>query len=146
MSGELVRHALHTPSWTRRNRWGLLALPLALAAALAGSSDRVKLYFWDEGLRQAQRAEQGAWLDFRNTYSDSEGEHPLEVKVRLDAVRPASTLWQSTSPLQLPAGTQAVEVELSLEADPDLPLSVCRLAVRVAEGTRYDYLSTVGSA
>ena len=146
MSEGMIRHALHTPSWTRRNRWGLLALPLALVAALAASSDRVKLYFWDEGLRQPQRAAQGAWLDFRNTYSDSDGEHPLEVKVRLDAVRPASTLWQSESPLQLPAGTQAVEVELSLEADPDLPLSICRLAVRDAEGTRYDYLSTIGSA
>jgi len=146
VTGGMIRHALHTPSWTRRNRWGLVALPLALVTALAASSDRVKLYFWDEGLRQPQRAAQGTWLDFRDTYSDSEGEHPMAVKVRLDAVRPASTLWQSTSPLQLPAGTQAVEVELSLEADPDLPLSVCRLAVRDAEGTRYDYLSTVGSA
>jgi len=142
----MVRHALHAPSWTRRNRWGLLALPLALAAALAGSSDRVKLYFWDEGLRQAQRAEQGGWLDFRDTYSDSEGEHPLAVKVRLDGVRPATALWRSASPLELAPGTQALEVELSLEADPRLPLSICKLAVRDAGGTRYDYLSTIGSS
>ena len=146
MSVGMIRHALHTPSWTRRNRWGLVALPLALVTALAASSDRVRLYFWDEGLRQAQRAEQGAWLDFRNTYSDSEGEHPLAVKVRLDGVRPATALWRSASPLELAPGTQALEVELSLEADPRLPLSICKLAVRDAGGTRYDYLSPIGGS
>ena len=122
MSGELVRHARHTPTWLRRNRWGLLALPFALVASLAASSDRVKLYFWDEDLHQPHRAVQGAWLDFRDTYSDSNGEHPMQVKVQLEGVREATGLWQSTSPLDLPAGTQAVEVELSLEADPRLPL------------------------
>lgn len=143
MSG-MIRHSLHNPSWTRRNRWGLLALPLALAAALAASSDRVELYFWDEGLRRPQHAAQGAWLDFRDTYSDSEGKHPLRVRVRLDGVRPATSLWTSTSPLDLPPGTQALEVDLSLAADPGLPLSICRLAVRDAAGTRYDYLGTIG--
>jgi hypothetical protein len=146
VSGELVRHALHAPTWTRRNRWGLLALPFALVAALAASSDRVKLYFWDEGLHQPHRAVQGAWLDFRDTYSDSDGEHPLEVKVRLDGVREAIALWQSPSPLELPAGARAVEVELSLEADPKLPLSTCKLAVRDAGGTRYEYLTDIGGA
>jgi hypothetical protein len=42
---EAVRHARYPPSWWRHNRWGLLLLPLALLAALVGSSDRVHLYF-----------------------------------------------------------------------------------------------------
>ena len=123
-----------------------LALPLALAAALAASSDRVKLYFWDEGLREPQRAAQGDWLDFRHTYTDSEGEHPLEVRVRLDSVAPATTGWNSTTPLELAPGTKAVAVSLSLEADPGLPLAGCKLAVRDAAGTRYEYLTEIGGS
>ena len=144
MTAAAIRHALYAPGWTRRNRWGLVALPLALAAALVASSDRVKLYFWDEGLHQPQRGTQGAWLDFRDTYTDSEGEHPLAVRVRLDSVAPATSGRMATTPLELPPGTKAVTVSLSLEADPALPLSGCRLAVRDAAGTRYDYLSEIG--
>ena len=144
MTTAAIRHALYAPGWTRRNRWGLLVLPFALAAALVGSSDRVRLYFWDEGLHQPQRAPQGAWLAFGDTYHDSEGEHPLKVRIRLDSVAPATTGWTSTTPVDLPPGTKAVAVSLTLEADPSLPLSVCRLAVRDAEGNRYDYLTEVG--
>jgi hypothetical protein len=141
-----IRHALYTPGWGRRNRWGLLALPVALAAALVASSDRLQLYFWDEGLHQPQRGTQGEWLAYSDTYNDSEGEHPLKVRIRLDSVTPATTGWTSTTPLDLAPGTKAVAVSLSLEADPRLPLAVCRLAVRDAEGTRYDYLSDIGGS
>jgi hypothetical protein len=146
VSRDAIRHALHKPTWLGLNRWGLVGLPFALAAALAASSDRVQLYFWNEDLRRPQQAVQGSWLDYRGTYEDSEGEHQLAVRLRLDGVRPASTLWRSELPLELPEGTQAVEVELSLEADPQLPLSICKLAVRDADGTRYDYLSDIGGA
>jgi hypothetical protein len=146
VTAAVIRHAIHRPGWTRRNWWGLVALPVALAAALAASSDRVKLYFWDEGLREPQRAAQGDWLDFRHTYTDSEGEHPLEVRVRLDSVAPATSGWNSTTPLELAPGTKAVAVSLSLEADPDLPLAGCKLAVRDAAGTRYEYLTEIGGS
>jgi hypothetical protein len=141
-----IRHALYAPGWTRRNRWGLLALPFALAAALVASSDRVQLYFWDEGLHQPQGAAQGAWLAYGAAYHASEGEHPLKVRIRLDSVAPATTGWTSTTPLDLPPGTKAVAVSLSLEADPQLPLSVCRLAVRDTAGNRYDYQTSVGGS
>ena len=144
----VIRHALHRPGWTRRNRWGLLALPLALAAALAASSDRVKLYFWDEGLRQPQRAAQGDVAGLPATRytrqrgrAPAQGEgaagrraaggHAVAVDVAARSCRPArrrsrwSSAWRPT---------------------PDLPLSACRLAVRDAEGTRYDYLAELGSA
>lgn len=145
MTAAAIRHALYTPGWTRRNRWGLVALPLALAAALVASSDRVQLYFWDEDLHQPQRAAQGAWLAFGDSYHDSEGEHPLDVRIRLDSVEPATTGWTATTPLDLAPGTKAVEVTLSLEADPQLPLRVCRLSVRDTGGNRYDYLTEVGN-
>lgn len=149
MSGDDVagdrpqRHALRGSGWSRRNRWGLATLPLAVVAALVASSDRVQLYFWEEGLRRPQSAVQGSWVDFRDTYTDAEGEHVREVRVRLDGVEPATTPWESTEPVELPPGTRALTVRLSLTAGPDLPLSVCSLAVRDADGTRYDYLSGV---
>ncbi len=139
-----LRHALHTPGWGLRNLWGLLALPLAAVAALVASSDRVQLYFWEEGLYRPTSGALGQWVSFQDSYTDSKGKHPLLVRVRLDAVQPATTPWLSTEPLELPPGTKAVAVTLSLEADPDLPLSVCTLALRDAAGTRYDYLPTFG--
>jgi hypothetical protein len=105
----------------------------------------VQLYFWEEGLHRPQHAAQSDWLTYRQPYSDSNGDHELRVRVRLDGVTEATGLWSSSSELQLPAGTQAVKVSLSFEADPKLPLSTCKLAVRDAAGTRYEYLSGIDS-
>jgi hypothetical protein len=140
-----LRHAIHAPGWTRRNRWGLLALPLAALAALAASSDRVQLYFWEEGLHHPTSGRTGQWVSFQDAYNDSNGDHQRLVRVRLDSVQPATTPWLSTSPLRLPPGSKAFTVTLSLEADPDLPLSVCNLAIRDADRNRYDYLRDFGS-
>ena len=140
-----LRHAIHAPGWTRRNRWGLLALPLAAVAALAASSDRVQLYFWEEGLHHPTSGRTGQWVSFQDSYNDSNGDHQRLVRVRLDSVQPAATPWLSTSPLRLPPGSKAFTVTLSLEADPDLPLSVCSLAIRDADRNRYDYLRGFGS-
>jgi hypothetical protein len=139
-----LRHAIHAPGWGLRNLWGLLALPLATAAALVASSDRVQLYFWEEGLRRPTSGPSGQWVSFQDSYTDSNGDHQRLVRVRLDTVRPTTTPWLSSSPLQLPPGTRALAVTLSLEADPNLPLSVCSLAIRDADGNRYDYLRAFG--
>jgi hypothetical protein len=139
-----LRHASHRPGWGRANRWGLLALPLAIVAALGASSDRVQLYFWEKGLRHPTSGVAAQWVSFRDQYSDSNGDHQRLVRVRLDAVRPATEPWSSTSALQLPPGSKAVAVTLSLQADSKLPLSVCSLALRDAAGNRYDYQRSFG--
>jgi hypothetical protein len=141
-----LRHALRRPGWSRRNRWGLLVLPLATAAALAGSSDRVQLYFWEGGLHHATAGPAGQWVSFHDSYTDSNGPHERRVRVRLDSVRPATTPWHTTDPLRLGPGSTALAVTLTLEADVDLPLSVCSLGLRDGAGTRYDYLPGVGDA
>jgi hypothetical protein len=139
-----LRHALHRPGWSRRNRWGLLVLPLAVAAALAGSSDRVQLYFWESGLHHPTSGSAGQWVSFADDYTDSNGTHQRQLRVRLDSVRPVTAPWQSTDPFRLPPASRAVAVTLSLEADAGLPLSTCSLGLRDAAGTRYDYLPTLG--
>jgi hypothetical protein len=135
-----LRHALRAPGWLGRNRWGLVTLPLAAVAALVASSDRVALYFWDQEPRLARTAQQGQWVDFRDPYTDSDGEHLREVRVRLDAVAPASQPWESTGSMDLPPGSKALSVQLSMAAAPEVPLSVCKLVLRDADGTRYEYL------
>ena len=61
------------------------------------------------------------------------------MQVRLDHVGDATTLPDG---LELPAGARAVQVDLTLSADPDVVLTGCSLAVRDAAGTRYDYVSS----
>lgn len=130
-------------SWWRRNRWALLGLPLALAAALLASSDRVSSYFWHAGLHAPDRAQAGVWLEHRDlVFSDASGEAgevPIEVAVRLDGTAPATDGWEATEPLTLPDGARAIRVDLTLRADPDEPLRGCFLALRDVDGTRYDY-------
>lgn len=125
------------PGWWRRNRWGLIALPLAVAASLGASSDRVRAYYWQDGLHDAQTAEQGAWLGFRSTSFDADGEHPLDVDVRLDSVEEVP-VPVGIDPLDVPAGARLVQVGLSFRAEPDVPLIGCTVALVDTDGTRYE--------
>ena len=126
-------------SWSRRNRWALIALVPALALALLASSDRVSTYYWSADLRDARHADQDEWLEHRDRVPDMSGERPIDVAVRLDGVTRTDTAWESISELVLPPGARAVRVELTLRADPGEPVRGCALAVRDADGTRYDY-------
>lgn len=131
-------------TWWARNRWGVVGLPVALVAALLASSDRVATYWWEPGLQQPQTAEEDFWLDYRDTVEDAEGEHPLEVRIRLDSLSPVTAGWGDAGELVLPDGARAVAVGLSFEADPSMLLSGCSLALRDEDGNRYDYLSGAG--
>lgn len=126
-------------SWWRRNRWALIALLPALALALLASSDRVSALYWSADLHDARRGTQGEWLDHHDLLATASGDRPVDVAVRLDGVTRTDTGWESSSDLVLPPGTRAVRVDLTLRADPDEPLRGCTLAVRDADGTRYDY-------
>ncbi|WP_449515122.1 hypothetical protein [Cellulomonas sp.] len=126
--------------WWRRNRWALVALPVALLLVLIGAGDRVRTLWWEDDLRQSTTAEPGATVAFHQQVLDGAGDPmPIDVRVRLDAVGTATTLPED---MKLPAGTHAVQVDLTLSADPDVALVNCQLAVRDAAGTRYDYLSS----
>ena len=125
--------------WWRRNRWALAGLPLALAAALVASSHRVSSFYWTSGLHDARPGPQGVWLEHRDLLLDASGEVPVTVEVRLEGVADTTEPWESSVPFTLPHGTRAVRVDLTLRATPDAPLRACSLAVRDADGTRYDY-------
>ena len=126
-------------TWWRRNRWALLALLPALALALVASSDRVSASYWTADLHDARPGTQGEWVEHRDAVPVPGGEQSITMAVRLDGVSDTDQGWESSSPLSLPPGAHGVRVDLSLRAAPDEPLVTCQLAVRDADGTRYDY-------
>lgn len=133
-----------TDGWWRRNRWALAALPLALALTVVAAGDRVRTLWWEQDLRRPTAVAPGATATFHQDVRDGlGGTVPIEVRVGLDGVADARTLPDG---LQLPPGTRAVQVDLTLTADPDVVLVGCHLAVRDAAGTRYDYVSNGWSA
>lgn len=133
---------MRPPSWWRRNRWGLVALPVAVAAALAASSYRVEDYWWLEKPRDLVEAGGGEWVTFSASQYDRTGDVPFTVRVRLDGVRAAEAPLGEDDALEPPDGVQAVAVDLSLSAEPDVPLAGCTLVVRDAAGTEYAYQSS----
>lgn len=131
---------MSAPGWWRRNRWGLVALPVALAAALTASSYRVEDQWWLTGSRVAVRAEQGVWAEFSATLLDRTGDVPITLQARLDEVRPAEVPFGGyDDELSVPPGAQALAVVLDFQAEPDVPLVSCRLSLVDAEGTEYAY-------
>ena len=126
------------PGWWRRNRWALLALPFALVLALVAAGDRVNTLWWQQDLRRPVTAgTDGAVELHQRIYDGQGGTLPIDVQVRLDGVDDPTTLPDR---MTLPPGTRAVQVDLTLSADPDVVLRGCSLAVRDADGTRYDYI------
>ncbi|GIG40057.1 hypothetical protein [Cellulomonas phragmiteti] len=130
--------------WWHRNRWALVALPLALALVVVASGDRVRSLWWEQGLHRPTSAAPGATVTFHQDLRDGlGGTFPLDVEVRLDGVGDAADLPDG---LELPPGSRAVQVDLTLGADPDVVLVGCRLAVRDTAGTRYDYVANAWGA
>ena len=131
--------------WWRRNRWALAALPVVLALTLVAAGDRVRTLWWEQDLRVPTTV--GGGHDRSTSTSGSTtaygGTLPIDVQVHLDGVGDATTLPED---MELPDGTRAVQVDLTLSADPDVVLTGCSLAVRDAAGTRYDYVSNAWGA
>ncbi|NUU17895.1 hypothetical protein HP550_11610 [Cellulomonas humilata] len=127
-------------TWWRRNRWALVALPVALALALVAAGDRVRTLWWEQDLRQPVTAGEGGTAELhQRVYDGSGGTLPVDVQVRLDGVADATVLPED---MELPTGTRAVRVDLTLSADPDVVLTGCSVAVRDASGTRYEYVAS----
>jgi hypothetical protein len=117
---------------------------VALALTLVAAGDRVRTLWWEQDLRMPVTVASGATGTFhQRVYDGLGGTLPVDVRVRLDGVGEATTLPRD---LELPDGTRAVQVDLTLSADPDVVLAGCQLAVRDAAGTRYEYESLAWGA
>ena len=126
-------------SWLRRNRWWLVALPLAVALAAVASAYQVKLFWYDADLRHAMAtAEPGEFVTVTDDYSDPFGETSRTLRVRLTGVDTTPTWPTLDGEALTPAGTQAVVVRLEFEADPGETLNYCNVTVEDTEGRRYE--------
>ena len=70
--------------WLRRNRWWLLALPVALALALASAAYRINDLWFENGWHRVDATvEQGRFVTTRATvYSFDEKPTPADLRVR----------------------------------------------------------------
>ncbi|MDO9379600.1 MAG: hypothetical protein Q7T56_12195 [Nocardioidaceae bacterium] len=125
--------------WLRRNRWGLvLVLPLVVVALLASSS-RLLVYWWDPGFHEGATAGADGVVSFAGEYDDGFQQYPVEADLRLDGVTKvdAVTGGARPGPVTVPDGAQLWRVDLHVEADPDIALGGCNLALVDDAGTRW---------
>lgn len=128
------------PGWWRRNRWGLLALPLVAGLAVAGNGIRADDYWWNRDLRQATSGTQGEFVRYQQDYFDALGETSRTLEVRLDGVAEVTSIPASYGdPQPVPDGFRALRVDLSFRADPDQSVYGCQLGLLGRNGDRYEF-------
>jgi hypothetical protein len=134
-------------SWLRRNRWGLLALPVAAALAVGANAQRLHDYWWDEDLRHAAATgDQGEWVTWSDSFSDAAGDGTRTFRVKVTGSESTGAVEDSSGDLielNLPADLTAWQVTMDFEAEPDQVLFGCRLALLDDNGNRYAFLPKV---
>ncbi|MEO6791168.1 MAG: hypothetical protein ABI249_00050 [Ornithinibacter sp.] len=73
--------------WLRRNRFGLLALPLVAALAVAANGIRLDDDWWNTGLRSATSGTQGEFVRYQQGFTDALGTTSRTLRVRVDGIR-----------------------------------------------------------
>ncbi len=134
------------PSWLRRNRWGLVSLPVVAVLAVGANAYRLGDYWWDRDLRTATVGEAGELVSYTDEYDDALGTTSRSFRVRVGELAPtrSTTSTLGDEPVVVPEGAQALVVPLRFEADPDQSLYGCNLALEDTDGNRYvfDYSMT----
>jgi hypothetical protein len=130
-------------SWLRRNRWGLLALPVAVALAVGANAQRLHDYWWDQDLRhKAATGGQGEWVTWSDDFSDAVGDGTRTFRVKVtEKGSPVSP--DELADLELPSDAVGMRVAMDFEAEPDQVLFGCRMALLDDEGNRYLYRAIV---
>ncbi|MED5814777.1 hypothetical protein VST63_20650 [Mycolicibacterium sp. 050232] len=136
-------------AWLRRNRWGLLALPLATVAAISANAQRLHDYWWDQDLRRAAATgSAGQWVSWTDSFSDAMGPGTRTLQVKVTDAGPTDVVQSRRGPkaVSLPSDLTGWGVTLDFKAAGDQVLSGCRLALLDTEGNRYLYQMTIGDA
>jgi hypothetical protein len=131
----------------RRNRWGLLALPVAAVLAVGVNSQRLQDYWWDRDLRHAAATGgQNEWVTWSDSFSDATGEATRTFRVKVTGAEPTDIAEAASEPeeLELPSDVTGMRIEMEFEAAPDQVLFGCRLALLDDDGNRYVYRPGLG--
>ena len=135
-------------SWLRRNRWGLLALPVAATLAAGANSQRIHDYWWDQYLRHAAvTGDRGAWVTWSDDFTDANGPATRTFRVKVTGSEATGTAISSGEPaeLELPSDVTGWQVTMDFEAAPDQVLFGCRMALLDDNGNRYVYRPVVNT-
>lgn len=136
MSGARLR------AWWRRNRWGLLALPLLTVALVLASGYRVDR-FWDPyHPTEPVPGVAGQPLTFTDTLEDRTGEIPVELSITAGPTRQVQAYRDAqgqTLFFPVETGTVVWQTDLTITADPDTVLTSCtaRLVDEQERSTTY---------
>ncbi|HUP99477.1 MAG TPA: hypothetical protein VM093_03370 [Aeromicrobium sp.] len=140
----MTGHPTHTAAargWLRRNRWWLIALPLALAVALASAAYRVNDFWWENGWHRADATvDQGTFVTTRATvYSFDDKPRRVGLRVRLGEVTRTGEMRNPLGEaLPLPPSATGVRLRLDFEAVKGKPAPYCTVYVVDTGGSRYE--------
>ncbi len=130
------------PTWWRRNRRALIALPVVAALTAGATSERLLGLWLPGGPHRAQVVHAGVATDYAGTYEDFLGEHDRRVRVTIyDPVEDPglSALDVDYEDEPLPSNARVWRVDVKYQADPDLPLFGCDAALVAQDGSRVLY-------
>jgi hypothetical protein len=125
-------------AWLRRNRWGLIALPITAVLAVGANAQRLQDYWWDADLRHAAATgDLDQWVTWTGSFSDATGESTRSFRVKVTATDPPDR--GEVAKLKLPSELTGIRVTMDFEAAPDQVLFGCRMALLDTDGNRYLY-------
>lgn len=126
--------------WLRRNRGWLVALPVALALALASAAYRVNDLWYENGWHRVDATvDEGEFVTTRAlVYSFDEQPKRADLRVRLGSVRRGDDLRDTLGgELDMPPGLVGVQLGLDFEAVKGRPAPYCTVFVVDEAGNRY---------
>lgn len=132
-------------SWVRRNRWGLVLLPVAVLLAVVASSSRMVHFWYPYGPHDVQSGALGEPVHLSQEWQDRSGTHVRDVDVTVTAVEPTTVVRDYNNediPGSGPSGTTLWRVSLDLTAPTDDVILGCQLEIIDTEGREFVYAST----
>lgn len=132
-------------SWVRRNRWGLILLPVAVLLAVVASSSRMVHFWYPYGPHDVQGVALGETVRLSQEWQDRSGKHVRDVGVTVTAVEPTTVVRDYNDedvPGAGPGGTALWRVELDLKAPTDDVILGCQLEIIDTQGREFPYSST----
>ncbi|MET0931107.1 MAG: hypothetical protein ABWX74_16420 [Aeromicrobium sp.] len=125
-------------TWWRRERLAILLLPVIVVAVVVLTGSRVDEFWWQRGFHeQAPRDAQGV-ASIEDEFDDGYLSYPIRADISLVSAEPVTELPGAFAQAKVPTGAQLWEVRLRWEADPDVSLTGCTIALVDGDGNRYD--------
>jgi hypothetical protein len=129
-------------AWLRRNRWGLVGLPLAAALMVGANGQRISDFWWHSDLHYASvSGGEGDWLSYSEDFADAAGPGVHSIRFRVTGIERVDSYtdrFGHTTTITNPA-YDAWRVHVEAEADPNTVLTGCSLALTEDDGTRYEF-------